>query len=132
MKRTGRLRSLITSDFAYDEVATQRKAQGINEVITLWQGWATALPDSKCTSNALVSDPEGADRPDGQADRDQGMQRGSVEGGEGQSTAAILRYEHAAPAARRHRLRQLPIIRLRARVRAHSGGPELRAPARRQ
>jgi steroid delta-isomerase-like uncharacterized protein len=54
-KNWERLRTLLTSDFAYDEVATQRKAQGINDVITLWQGWAAAFPDSKCTFNNAVA-----------------------------------------------------------------------------
>jgi steroid delta-isomerase-like uncharacterized protein len=55
-KNWDKLRTLLTSDFIYDEVGTSRKAQGIEQVITLWQGWATALPDSKCTfDNAVVS-----------------------------------------------------------------------------
>lgn len=50
------VRASISADFAYDEVATGRKAQGIDDVIALWQGWATALPDSKAAiSSALVS-----------------------------------------------------------------------------
>ena len=49
-------RASITADFVYDEVATGRKTQGADEVVTLWQGWAAALPDSKATFNrALVS-----------------------------------------------------------------------------
>jgi steroid delta-isomerase-like uncharacterized protein len=43
------VRASITSDFVYDEVATSRKAQGIDQVIPLWQGWATAFPDAKAT-----------------------------------------------------------------------------------
>src|SRR5688572_1284870 len=42
-------RSAITPDFVYDEVATARKVQGADEVITVWQGWATAFPDSRAT-----------------------------------------------------------------------------------
>jgi steroid delta-isomerase-like uncharacterized protein len=43
------VRASITPDFAYDEVATNRKVQGVDQVIPLWQGWATAFPDAKAT-----------------------------------------------------------------------------------
>jgi steroid delta-isomerase-like uncharacterized protein len=43
------VRASITPDFVYDEVATNRKAQGADQVISLWQGWATAFPDSGAT-----------------------------------------------------------------------------------
>jgi steroid delta-isomerase-like uncharacterized protein len=43
------VRASITSDFVYDEVATNRKVQGVDQVIPLWQGWATAFPDAKAT-----------------------------------------------------------------------------------
>jgi steroid delta-isomerase-like uncharacterized protein len=50
------VRASITPDFVYDEVATQRKAQGVDAVSALWRGWATALPDSAPTfHSALVS-----------------------------------------------------------------------------
>lgn len=39
----------VTSGLVYDEVSTNRKAQGVDDVITLWKGWATAFPDSKAT-----------------------------------------------------------------------------------
>jgi steroid delta-isomerase-like uncharacterized protein len=42
-------RASITSDFVYDEVATNRKVQGVDQVIPLWQGWATAFPDARAT-----------------------------------------------------------------------------------
>jgi steroid delta-isomerase-like uncharacterized protein len=46
----------ITANFTYDEVATERKVQGVATVIPLWKGWATALPDSKATiHNAYVN-----------------------------------------------------------------------------
>lgn len=46
----------VTPGLVYDEVSTSRKAQGVDEVITLWKGWATAFPDSKATfENAHVS-----------------------------------------------------------------------------
>jgi steroid delta-isomerase-like uncharacterized protein len=43
------VRASITSDFVYDEVPTGRKVQGADQVIPLWQGWATAFPDAKAT-----------------------------------------------------------------------------------
>ncbi len=55
-KNWDKMRSSITPDFAYDEVASGRKAQGADAVLPLWQGWAQAFPDSKATfNNALVS-----------------------------------------------------------------------------
>jgi steroid delta-isomerase-like uncharacterized protein len=50
------IRAGITPDFVYEEVATARKAQGADEVLAAWQGWATALPDSRATfHNELAS-----------------------------------------------------------------------------
>ena len=49
-------RTSLTQDAVYDEVATQRKIQGMDQVIECWQGWARALPDSKATiHNAIAS-----------------------------------------------------------------------------
>jgi steroid delta-isomerase-like uncharacterized protein len=51
-----RVRAGITPEFVYDEVATGRKAQRPDAVISIWQGWAQAFPDSKATfNNAMVS-----------------------------------------------------------------------------
>jgi steroid delta-isomerase-like uncharacterized protein len=51
------VRSSITPEFVYDEVATSRKAQGADEVIPLWQGWAEAFPDAEATfDNAVATD----------------------------------------------------------------------------
>ena len=50
------VRSSITQDFIYDEIGTRRKVQGSEQTITLWQGWAEAIPDSKATvDNAVAS-----------------------------------------------------------------------------
>jgi steroid delta-isomerase-like uncharacterized protein len=50
------VRASITPDSIYDEVATNRKVQGADQVIPLWQGWATAFPDAKATfQRELVS-----------------------------------------------------------------------------
>lgn len=43
------VRSAITPDFVYDEVATNRKAEGLEDVVEVWKGWARAMPDSKAT-----------------------------------------------------------------------------------
>ncbi len=43
------VKAAITPDFVYDEVATHRKVLGQEPAIALWQGWATAFPDSKAT-----------------------------------------------------------------------------------
>jgi steroid delta-isomerase-like uncharacterized protein len=54
-KNWGKVRSSITPDFVYDEVATRRR-EGADAVIPVWQGWAQAFPDSKATfHSALVS-----------------------------------------------------------------------------
>jgi steroid delta-isomerase-like uncharacterized protein len=51
-KNWGAVAASVTADFVYDEVATQRRVQGAEQVIAAWQGWATALPDSKATFNS--------------------------------------------------------------------------------
>ena len=43
------VKAAVTPGFLYDEVATQRKTQGADQVIAAWQGWGTAFPDSKAT-----------------------------------------------------------------------------------
>ncbi len=46
----------ITPDYVYDEVATDRRVKGLDAVMAVWRGWATAFPDSKAKiHNALVS-----------------------------------------------------------------------------
>lgn len=42
----------VAPSFVYDEVATNRKPQGVNDVLAVWRGWATAIPDSKATFHA--------------------------------------------------------------------------------
>jgi len=55
-KNWNAVRASVTDDIVYDEVANNRKLQGADQVIAVWQGWAKALPDSKCTfDNAVVS-----------------------------------------------------------------------------
>jgi steroid delta-isomerase-like uncharacterized protein len=43
------VRASISPDFVYEEVGTNRKVQGVDQVLQLWQGWATAFPDAKAT-----------------------------------------------------------------------------------
>ena len=50
-KKWNAVRSSITPDAVYDEIATNRKVQGADQIIPLWQGWATAFPDSRGTFN---------------------------------------------------------------------------------
>jgi steroid delta-isomerase-like uncharacterized protein len=49
------IRKCAAAQLFYDEVATQRKAQGVDDVIALWQGWAKALPDSKASFDKAVA-----------------------------------------------------------------------------
>jgi steroid delta-isomerase-like uncharacterized protein len=48
-KNWDKARGLLSPGCVYDEVGTNRKVQGINDVVALWQGWARAFPDSKAT-----------------------------------------------------------------------------------
>jgi steroid delta-isomerase-like uncharacterized protein len=55
-KKWDAVKAACTADFAYDEVASNRKVKGINEALALWKGWAAAFPDSKATfEHAFVS-----------------------------------------------------------------------------
>jgi steroid delta-isomerase-like uncharacterized protein len=46
--------SLATA-YVYDEVATQRKVEGHDNVLAVWQGWATAFPDSKGEIHSAIA-----------------------------------------------------------------------------
>jgi steroid delta-isomerase-like uncharacterized protein len=49
-------KAAIAPDAIYDEVATHRRLQGIEDILEVWRGWATAFPDSKATFHSeLVS-----------------------------------------------------------------------------
>lgn len=48
-KKWDAVKNTITSDFVYDEIATRRKAQGADQTLELWRGWAAAFPDSRAT-----------------------------------------------------------------------------------
>ena len=45
-------RASLAPRVVYDEVGTQRKIEGVDEVLSAWRGWATALPDSRATFDA--------------------------------------------------------------------------------
>lgn len=50
-------RRMLAPDCVYDEIATNRKARGVDETLSLWQGWAKAIPDSKASfDNHIVKD----------------------------------------------------------------------------
>ena len=50
-KNWNAVKSSVSPDVVYDEVPTSRRVQGVDQVIALWQGWATAFPDAKATFN---------------------------------------------------------------------------------
>lgn len=54
-KNWNAVRDCITTDIVYDEVATGRRVQGVDQVLGVWQGWAKALPDSRCTFNNAIA-----------------------------------------------------------------------------
>ena len=42
-------KEVLATDIVYDEVATQRRIQGVEETVSAWKGWAKAFPDAKGT-----------------------------------------------------------------------------------
>ncbi len=54
-KDWNKARSILAPDLVYDEVGTQRKLQGADETIAVWQGWAKAFPDSKGTIHSAIA-----------------------------------------------------------------------------
>jgi steroid delta-isomerase-like uncharacterized protein len=51
-----RARAALAPEVVYDELGTQRKVNGVDDVLTAWKGWATAMPDSRATFRSeLVS-----------------------------------------------------------------------------
>jgi steroid delta-isomerase-like uncharacterized protein len=49
------VRAASAPDLAYDEVATQRKIRGVDQVIVSWQGWAAGFPDSRATFDSALA-----------------------------------------------------------------------------
>lgn len=51
-----RARAALAPEVVYEEVGTHRKIKGVDDVLTAWKGWATAIPDSRATfQSELVS-----------------------------------------------------------------------------
>ena len=51
-----RTKALMTPDYLYNELGTQRRIQGAEEVVAALQGWKKAMPDAKGTvTNAFAS-----------------------------------------------------------------------------
>jgi steroid delta-isomerase-like uncharacterized protein len=48
-KNWDKARAVLVEKGIYDEKATGRRLQGVNQIIEAWQGWAKAIPDSKAT-----------------------------------------------------------------------------------
>jgi steroid delta-isomerase-like uncharacterized protein len=48
-KNWDKARAVLVDKGIYDEKATGRRIQGVNQIIEAWQGWAKAIPDSKAT-----------------------------------------------------------------------------------
>ncbi len=44
-----RLKAPLASDVVYDEVGSQRRMQGADQLVEAYQGWKKALPDGKGT-----------------------------------------------------------------------------------
>ncbi len=45
----------VTPGMVYEELGTQRKVEGVDNVLAVWKGWATAMPDSKATFNSEIA-----------------------------------------------------------------------------
>ena len=48
-KNWNTVKSAFAENAIYDEKATSRRVQGVDNIIEVWQGWAKAIPDSKAT-----------------------------------------------------------------------------------
>jgi SnoaL-like polyketide cyclase len=48
-KNWEKLRAMVVEKGVYDEKATRRRLQGVDQIIEAWQGWGKAIPDSKAT-----------------------------------------------------------------------------------
>ena len=50
-----RFRATLTSDCLYEELATQRRIEGPDEILAVNQGWKRAFPDARGTLNSAVA-----------------------------------------------------------------------------
>lgn len=48
-KNWDRARACLVEKSIYDEKATGRRIQGVDQIIEAWKGWAKAIPDSQAT-----------------------------------------------------------------------------------
>lgn len=46
-KNWEKVKTVFTENAVYDEKGTQRRIQGVPQIVSVWQGWAKAIPDSK-------------------------------------------------------------------------------------
>jgi steroid delta-isomerase-like uncharacterized protein len=45
--------AVLAPGCVYDEVATHRRVQGVNDIMAAWRGWATAIPDSRASFDSI-------------------------------------------------------------------------------
>ena len=50
-----RVRTALAPEVVYDELATNRKIRGFDDVLEAWKGWAQALPDSRAAFQAEMT-----------------------------------------------------------------------------
>ncbi|MCL4863394.1 MAG: ester cyclase [Caldilineaceae bacterium] len=56
-------RAIVTDGVVYQEMGTQRRAEGVDAYLQLLQGWKDAFPDSKGTIRNVVNEGEFAGIP---------------------------------------------------------------------
>jgi steroid delta-isomerase-like uncharacterized protein len=49
-----KMQALLASDSRYDELGTQRKIEGPEKIVELFQGWKTAFPDAAGTVTSAL------------------------------------------------------------------------------
>jgi len=49
------VRASVAPDVIYDEIATGRRLQGVDQVMAVWQGWAKTFPDSRATFHSAIA-----------------------------------------------------------------------------
>lgn len=54
-KNWDKVKAGVAPGMVYDEVGTHRKVVGVEKVLEVLKGWATAMPDSKATFNSEVA-----------------------------------------------------------------------------
>jgi len=54
-KNWNKVRETVTPTIVYDEVGTHRRVTGVNDVVTAWKGWATAIPDGTATFESATA-----------------------------------------------------------------------------